>query len=284
MKFPTVVKIPSSTRRASPLHRKIGSGECTETLDSRGKTRGENGLPPSRYSPRQSVVILRERRVSSPGRSTRARARSFRRKGRRNEKVKYRLHDPRIGISRTLRYATLRYERYPVTLSPSSPVSPDKVRSLRGSERALLPLSRNAGRRRGIVKSRVCELSTFDSSGARETARLTTPNRERKEGRETDRQRGREGEGERERKRRDPARNFCNVRFSRRTSRRSTAAEFSRLARDNTGVLRRDLMRFCETRFLQDRNFATRIPYDTGSPRHGLYSFSRYVIWTRGTP
>lgn len=74
--------------------------------------------------------------------------------GRQVKEVKDRLHDPRF-VDRYLRNVT---DVTNVTgNSPRVPFS-DKVRSLRGSEYAPLPLSRDA-RRCGIVKSRLCELS-----------------------------------------------------------------------------------------------------------------------------
>jgi len=83
-------------------------------------------------------------------------------------------------------------------------------------------------RRRGIVKSRVCELSAFDSSSAASGGSPPLSARSW----------------------RDPARNFFNIRFSCNRALPLDETEFLRLARwcDNTRVLWYDLMHFCETR------------------------------------
>jgi len=85
------------------------------------------------YSLQQSVVILRERRVSSP-----VEVRSFQREAWRIKEVKDRLHDPR---------SVDRYLPNVANVTGNSLLSRflDKVRSLRGSECAPLPLSRDVG-------------------------------------------------------------------------------------------------------------------------------------------
>lgn len=162
-----------------PGSREIGSDECTETFGGvkrRTGERGERSFSPIFASPVSCYPEGTSCKLSGTryGRGVASDAKAVETKRKRSVTRSADRYLPNV----TLRYVTLRYVTN-VTGNSAPSRFPNKVRSLRGSERALLPLSRNAGRRRGIVKSRVCELSTFDSSDAREKRRDLRPRVER---------------------------------------------------------------------------------------------------------
>lgn len=123
------------------------------------------------YSFCQSVVILREHHVSSPKRST---PENLQHEGRQVEEVKDRLHDPRF-VDRYLPNVT------DVTnVTGNSPRSRSPIKSVSYEAARIRAITVIEGRRRsGIVKSRLCELSTLDPfSIARKGTRLSLPIRE----------------------------------------------------------------------------------------------------------
>lgn len=119
------------------------------------------------YSLCQSVVILREHHVSSPKRST---TENLQHERRQVEEVKDRLHDPRF-VDRYLPNIT------DVTyVTGNSPRSRSPIKSVSYEAARIRAITVIEGpRRSGIVKSRLCELSTLDPLSI---ARLSVPIRE----------------------------------------------------------------------------------------------------------